>query len=60
MQLVLVLFSVPWEGSHMITSFLLTFAGTDYNVSGSFSMSKHISEKHRESNGVYVCKMLLI
>lgn len=47
MQLVMVLFFVPWEGSLMITSSLLTFAGTDCNVSGSFPMSKHISERHR-------------
>lgn len=54
------LFCVPREGGGTITSPLLTFAGTDCNVSGSFPISKHISsERHRESNSVYPCKTLL-
>lgn len=59
MQLVMVLFFVPWEGSLMITSSLLTFAGTDCNVSGSFPMSKHI----RETQGkviVFMCVKILL
>lgn len=54
------LFCVPREGGGTITSPLLTFAGTDCNVSGSFPISKHISsERHRESNSVYPCKTML-
>lgn len=51
--------SVLWEGNHRITSFLLMFAGTECTVSDSISMSKHLSEKHGESNSVYVSKILL-
>ncbi len=47
------------EGSHKITSFLLMFAETECTVSDGISMSKHISEKHGESNSVYVCRILL-
>lgn len=55
-----VLFCVPQEGGGTIASPLLTFAGTDCNVSGSFPVSKHISsERHKESNSVYPCKTLL-